>query len=51
MSDWNVSEEAAVLHADALVWDMTFPIGILEPWISNGRRWSACTQADSIWSR
>ena len=25
MSDWNVSEEAAALHADALVWDMTFP--------------------------
>ena len=25
MSAWNVSEEAAALHADALVWDMTFP--------------------------
>ncbi len=25
MGDWNVSEEAAALHADALVWDMTFP--------------------------
>ena len=25
MTDWNVSKEAAALHADALVWDMTFP--------------------------
>ncbi len=25
MSNWNVSEEAAALHADALVWDMTLP--------------------------
>jgi len=25
MSDWHVSEEAAALHTDALVWDMTFP--------------------------
>ena len=25
MSDWNVSEEAVALHADSLVWDMTFP--------------------------
>ena len=27
MTDWNVSEEAAQLHADSLVWDMTFPFG------------------------
>ena len=25
MADWQISEEAAALHADALVWDMTFP--------------------------
>ena len=25
MSDWNVSEPAAALHRDALVWDMTLP--------------------------
>lgn len=27
MSNWKVSEEAAALHSDALVWDMTFPFG------------------------
>ena len=25
MNDWNVSEQAAALHKDALVWDMIFP--------------------------
>ena len=27
MADWNVSAEAARLHAECLVWDMTFPFG------------------------
>ena len=25
MNDWNISEQAAALHKDALVWDMIFP--------------------------
>lgn len=27
MSDWGISERAAALHRDALVWDNTFPFG------------------------
>ena len=30
---WGISEEAARLHQDALVWDMVWP---LEPWCGNG---------------
>lgn len=33
MKDWNVSEKAARLHSESLVWDMVFPI---EPWCGNG---------------
>ena len=25
MGSWNISEDAAALHRDALVWDMTLP--------------------------
>jgi membrane dipeptidase len=32
VTTWNVSAEAARLHADALVWDMVYPI---EPWCGN----------------
>ena len=32
MNDWNISEQAAALHRDALVWDMTLP------WTDFGRR-------------
>jgi hypothetical protein len=27
MTNWNVSEEAAALHRDAVVWDMLIPLG------------------------
>ena len=27
MTNWNVSEEAAALHRDAIVWDMLIPLG------------------------
>jgi membrane dipeptidase len=30
---WDISEEAARIHRDALVWDMVWP---LEPWCGNG---------------
>ena len=38
MIDWNVSEEAAQLHADSLVWDMTFPFG---DYSRSERKWLA----------
>ena len=27
MTEWNISEEAAALHQDALMWDNTLPWG------------------------
>jgi membrane dipeptidase len=32
MTQWNISDVAAQLHSDALVWDMVYPI---EPWCGN----------------
>lgn len=32
IDDWGVSEQAAVLHQDAVIWDMVYPI---EPWCGN----------------
>ena len=31
MTEWNISEEAAALHQDALMWDNTLPWGDLDP--------------------